>query len=268
MKSRILEVVFAILPVVGINVASWAADPGVPAPKEPIVRRLSSPASWTVTFHYPDDLRQSRKSSSKAPASPHADPHLQLDRQETVTVTKAGKVWREQSLWSSGNTTETWIYNDMRAGTSPGSHAIAAITFSSDEPEELDYRKSDFESLEWVSLDHYKGVKDYAGKPAYLFQLDSDVAPTSTGSIPLESAAFDPTVKKPSGRSGELGANKIAILSAETQLPLYSYDGVVERSYSYNKPPDTPLVPPENFMTVFRQLEMELKALHRGPSEP
>ncbi len=268
MYSRILFAVFAVLPAMGLNVASSAEDPTVPPPKEPVLRRLASPASWTVTFQYPDDIRQSKKGSSKAPSAPQADPHLQLDRLEAVTVTKAGKVWREQSLWSSGNKTETWIYHDMRAGTSPGSHAIAAITFSSDEPEALDYRKSDFEGLEWVAMEHYKGVKDYAGKPAYVFQLDSDSAPAPTGAASSGSAAPDPATKKANARIGKLGMNKIAILSAETQLPLYSCDGVVERTYSYDKSPDTPLAPPENFMKVFQQLETESRERHRGPSEP
>ena len=268
MNSRIFLALFTVLQAIGINVASSAADPGVPPPKEPILRRLSSPAAWTVTFHYADDTRKSKKSSSNATASLQADAHLHLDRLEAVTVTKAGKVWRERSLWSSGNTTETWIYNDMRAGTPPGSHAIAAIAFSSDEPEALDYRKSDFESLEWVSMDHYKGVKDFDGKPAYVFQLDSVTAPASPESTPAGSPDPDPTVKKANARTGKLGINKIAILSTETQLPLYSYDGVVERIYSYEKSPDAPLSPPEEYMKVFRQLETELKVLHRGPSGP
>jgi hypothetical protein len=266
LKSRIFCSLIAALSGTGITDMSSAADPGLPPPKEPVLRRLASPASWTITFQYPDDTKQSKKGSSKAPSAPQAAPHLQLDRLEAVTVTKAGKVWREQSLWSSGNKTETWIFHDMRAGTSPGSHAIAAIAFSSDEPEALDYRRSDFEGLEWVAMEHYKGVKDYAGKPAYVFQFDQENAPAPAGFA--ASATPDPTVKNANARIGKLGMTKIAILSTETQLPLYSYDGVVERTYSYDKSPDTPLVPPENFMKVFRQLEMELKELHRGPSEP
>jgi len=265
-NSRIFFAVFAVLLAIGPNVASSAEDPGVPPPKEPILRRLASPASWTVTFQYPDDTRQSKKGSSKASSAPQAAPHLQLDRLEAVTVTKAGKVWREQSLWSSGNKTETWIFHDMRAGTSPGSHAIAAIAFSSDEPEALDYRRSDFEGLEWVAMEHYKGVKDYAGKPAYVFQFDQENAPASEGFA--ASATPDQAIKKANARIGQLGMTKIAILSAETQLPLYSCDGVVERTYSYNQPPASPLVPPESFLKVFQKLETEAKELHRSPSEP
>lgn len=268
LNSRIFCALIVALSATGIIDMSSAADPGVPPPKEPVLRRLASPASWTITFQYPDDTKQSKKGSSKAPSAPQAAPHLQLDRLEAVTVTKAGKVWREQSLWSSGNKTETWIFHDMRAGTSPGSHAIAAIAFSSDEPEALDYRRIDFEGLEWVAMEHYKGVKDYAGKPAYVFQLDSDSAPAPTGSASSGSAAPDPAIKKANARIGQLGMNKVAILSAETQLPLYSRDGVVERTYAYNQPPASPLVPPESFLKVFQKLETEAKELHRSPSEP
>lgn len=206
---------------------AFAQTSGPLEPTEPVLHRPPHFASWTIVYKY--------KGEEKETAN-------QVDRVQSVTITKTNKTYREIAIFSSGKKREKWIFNGTQLMTVPDSGAIVAIPAPAGEdfisPEYSDYSKSDFEGLGWVSLETYKGVRNYEGKPAFLFEA------TKSGSI------------------------LTAILSAETQLPLYFSDGNESRSYVYNSPPSVLLNPPERFSSVLQKHRKGLELLKRNPSPP
>lgn len=206
----------------------------IPPPKFPVLARLPESAAWTMSYRYPTDA----KSDASPTPTPKPNPYVFSDRKRTVTVSKAGQVWNEQIEWTSGNHTELWIYNNMRAGIIPGTKKLALIPFSAESAESFDYRRMDFEGLDWIKPENYKGLAKWQGKPVYFFEEGSPSLADKPVDIP----------------AGKWGATRWAVISPETRLPLVSYDGRAEREYRYKAAPTTPLTPPENFLSLFQKM--------------
>ncbi len=215
-----------------------------PPPKEPVLHRLPDYASWTVTFKYKEDENKPGDAEQAGVQPLKANPHIFADQASSVSITKTGNIWWEQTTWLSGLKTDTWIFNSMRAGMVPGTNRIVAMPFSNERAEAFDYRREDFEGLGWVSLSNYTGVKSYLGKPAYVF------------------------VSNPSKAGDEAKAGRMAFLSIENQWPLYFRDGTTERTYTYNPAPSAPLVPPDKIMKIFNKWKAANAASQRIPGRP
>jgi len=205
-----------------------------PRPKEPLVPRLPSPSAWRIECSYAEKA---------APAKPVPMPaYVSFQRPVRVSVEKSAKALHEETVWDSGQKSEIWIYGNLRLGTRPGSGQVIAMPYSEDEGEEegTDYRKGDFEGLQWLSLAHFQGVEDFHGTPVYRF-----AAPASSG-------------------HGE----RIALLSVKEQRPLWSREGDVERRYTYLSPPPPGLTPPAPYRELFEGWKKSAEALRRPPSPP
>ncbi len=233
----------AALTLIGGGIAP-AQNAELPPPKEPVLHRLPAFASWTVTFKYQEDEKKPVESGRAGDQPLKTNPYIFADQAASVTITKTDNIWWEQTTWKSGPKTETWVYNNMRAGILPGTNRIVAMPFSNERAEAFDYRREDFEGLGWVSLANYTGVKSYLGKPAYVF------------------------ASNPSPAGSEAKAGRMAILSGEDQWPLYFRDGSTERTYTYNPAPSALLVPPDKFMKIFNKWKAGNAASLRIPSRP
>ena len=221
-----------------------AQNTELPPPKEPVLHRLPAFASWTVTFKHQEDEKKTGEAGQTGVQPLKANPYIFADQAASVTITKTGNIWWEQTTWKSGPKTETWIFNSMRAGMVPGTNRIVAMPFSNERAEAFDYRREDFEGLGWVSLANYKGVKSYLGKPAYVF------------------------MSNPSPAGSEEKPERMAILSIEDQWPVYFRDGATERTYTYNPAPSSPLVPPDKIMKIFNKWKAANAASQRIPGRP
>ncbi|MFZ4779147.1 MAG: hypothetical protein ACOYM3_27610 [Terrimicrobiaceae bacterium] len=138
----------------------------LPPPKTPILARLPEFSSWTVTYRYADEARTQ---ASPTP-TPKPNPYVFSDRKRSVAVTKTGQIWSEEIVWTSGNRTDLWIYDNLRAGIVPGTRKLALIPFSSDSAESFDYRRMDFEGLEWIKPENYRGPAKWQGQLVYFFE--------------------------------------------------------------------------------------------------
>jgi len=221
-----------------------AQNPEPPPPREPVLHRLPDYASWTVSFKYQEDEDKPGEAGQAGVQPLKANPYVFADQAASVSITKTGNIWWEQTTWLSGLKTESWIFNSMRAGMVRGPNRIVAMPFSYARAEAFDYRREDFEGLGWVSLSNYTGVKNYLGKPAYVF------------------------VSNPSTAGNEAKAGRTAILSIEDQWPLYFRDGTTERTYTYNPAPSAPLVPPDKIMKIFNKWKAANAASQRIPGRP
>ena len=219
---------FAVVLCVASGISISFAEPEKPpAPTSPVVHRVPAFASWTIQFKYQED---------EMPAKP-------LDsRVESLTVTKTNKTVWEQRLLKSGQKEDKWIFDGIQLMTADNGKSIVPIAPPTPEepisPDYSDYRRSDFEELDWVSLSTYKGLGTYQGKPVYLFEV------------------------------AKSERKNVACLSTETQLPLYASDGKVVRTFIYNPPPSEPLVPPAKFLAVVAAHKRGLESLKFHPSPP
>lgn len=237
MKNRFLKAVW-ILPL-GLCL-SFALSRGaeLEPPKEPILARLPQAASWTVNFKYKSD--DGATAGGSAATLIPSNPNAFSDQKRRVTVLKKDRVWNEQILWKSGPTTELWIYENVRLLEQPGTGIIGYKPWSTENKVGFDYRAADFEGLEWISLENYRGSFKYEGKLAYMFEK------VPSGGEPIS---------KNDSLTGKWGKNRIVLVSPETRLPLFYYDGFSERTYTYGPAPTAPLVPPEKFMKLFEELK-------------
>ena len=221
-KYHQLTAIFSL--VVGISV-SFAAPDKPPIPTMPLVPRAPAFSSWTITF--------AREKPALTPGKPV--PQLIVDREQSVTVVKTNRTYWEVTTLTSGKKTERWICNGIELIKPQGSDQICQVEREEGFSHSFNFSNSDFEGLEWVSLDNYLGIKQYEGKSTFAF-----------GS-------------KPAKQEDKSGNNRSAILSVDTQLPLFSSDHNGSRTYTYNVPPTSPLVPPGNFLKAFKEFGINFK---------
>jgi len=170
----------------------------------------------------------------KDEASPQANGKLP-QRIKSVTITKTNKTYWEQISLSDGRSYEKWIFDGFELRTTPNGSSIIIIpppSVDSNDSEYSDYQHSDFEAAQWVSLANYKGTISSDGTLAYQFQA----------------------------------ADKTALLSAETQLPLSVTSGEVTRIYSMDPPPASSLKPPPKFLDAIRTHLKAVEALKYRPA--
>jgi len=227
---KFINLFFGLWASIGLSIA-LAQDNTQPLPKNPVLRRMPAFASWSVTFKYKDEV------VAQESGKPRALP----DRVLSVTFTKTNKTYWEQTGMRSGKKYEKWIFDGVQLETEPDSPSIIPIpppTKDMPESEYSDYSHGDFQGLQWVSLDTYKGIASYEGKRAFLFEAEKE------------------------------GQKVTAILSMDMQLPLYSSVGDVACVYAYNVAPSTPLTPPARFLAVLATHKKGLEALKYHPSRP
>jgi hypothetical protein len=205
-----------------------AAEP--PVPKEPPLHRAPEFASWTVTYQYKDDSKKDGKAAAFLSNSP-----------ATFTVTKTKKIFWEKTILVSGKSFEKWVWNGYQLESLPDSPSIVPIsqpTPETAEPEYSDYSRTDFRGLDWISMSAYRGVQNYEGKQAFLFES---------------------TVR---------GHKVTALLSIEWQLPILSTEDDTTQVYVFNTSPSEMLTLPPRFQAVLIAYKKGLESLKFHPSPP
>ncbi len=209
--------------------------PALPPPGNPVLHQAPASASWTIQYSYKDN---EENKASGAPAD------VPGDRLQNVTVTKCKKTYWEQSLWTSGKRGEKWIFEGTQFEKLPGSNTIALVPKPDAENNDIpyfDYSDTDFPDLKDLSLQNYKGVQIYGGKPAYVFEWQ------------------------------KAGRSLLAVLS-DVQLPLFF--SVRDRlhtqtqTYTFSAEPPKDLIPPEEYLKVLKTHKRGLEALKRQASPP
>lgn len=167
---------------------------------------------------------------------------MRTDRIQSTTLTKTNKTYKEITTFGTGKKSEKWIFDGIQLMTAPEFDVVVVIPAPAGEeypsPDYSDYGQGDFEGLGWISLKNFKGVKDYEGRPAFMFE------------------------------EGKAGSTLTAFLSIETQLPLFFSNEEASRSYLYNPSPSLALILPEKFFKVLQTHRKGLELLKRNPSPP
>ncbi len=222
---------FVLLAFLGILPSLIAQSPAPSEPRKPLLPRTPAKASWNITFQY---------AGEEKPPQPDAVPRHLGEVPQSIVVTKINDISREQIQLATGKQVERWDF----AGTQFHSDAVGTVflivppTEENPNPEYYDRRRSDFPELSWLSMEGYRGVENFQGRPAFLFEA-------------------------------ERGGQKLrAFLSLENQLPVMFSDGATTRLYTYNPPPAGPLTPPAAFLTAYNQHKQAMESLNYRPGPP
>lgn len=244
----------------GLGIAqAWAQSGEAPQPTEPLLRRAPGKSEWTVSYEY------GRKSKdAAAPVAAGNDTFL-----KALTVTKDDKVYREVSQWGDGRVAEKWISGDLQVYETPYTKRIArAILPSTSQYADSysDYRRSDFEELEWIGKDNFQGVVEQDGRKVFVFRLEKGktrFTPRELSGLTDGEDQSEADLKKRLEEYAASSAGYTAYLDVATQLPVMFSDGTITRTYRYTEVPPPALVIPVRFATELAKWQKDL--VRRAP---
>lgn len=210
-------------------------------PKLPLLNRAPELASWTMNIKYKTEEPKKSVEAKQGEVQKSELPFVSPNEIRTVVITKTGTTYREEVILASGNKYEKWTVNGTQLRTKPNKASIYVIEeflISDNEkvenPDYTSFSKSDFEELTWISMENFKGVDTYQEKPVFKFESDD---------------------------------NKKALLSVETQLPVFYSDESRSINFVYNSAPSALLELPDNFRKILEKYKsaIESNKYHRIP---
>lgn len=266
--NKHLVIASMMLVVVAPNRVSAQSAEGA-KPSEPVLKRAPSHAEWTVYFH------QDRQKTLEAVAERGLDLEDSksakgASRSESLTVTKNGKTYREILRTDNGRTSEKWSVDGLQVYELPSGRIAQAILPSSGYADNYtDYRRSDFEELEWVGLDNFRGTKEVGGRKVFEFRIDASkrrLTPRELTELATsdERQSVADLLKERAAQSG--GSAYTAYLDVRTQLPLYFDDGEVVRIYKFSEHSSSDLTVPSRFAEELQSWKKDLA--RRRPLPP
>jgi len=229
-----------------------AQSPPDQRPSEPILKRAPSIAEWTITFR--SDRDKALKGVIGADSGSAENTAVKkFDSLKSLTVSKSGATYREIFRESDGPTTEKWIADGLQVYETTHSKMIARsiLPSSSYSDNYSDYRRSDFEELEWVSPQNFVGIKDLNGRKVFEFRVDSaerkltprELSNMADPDFNESPAHLQSHLKKQAGNSPGF----TAFLDITTQLPVWFDDGQTGRIYEFSNSPSASLSIPSRF---------------------
>lgn len=237
----------------------------LPAPKEPILPRAPERAEWTILLHFDreaakknflnpgEDKQGVSEAAKQAPSYPRE-----------IRISKDGSTYREVMVWPNGTTTEKWVVDNLQVQRNPQGDIVRIMPPSGYYSKEYsDYARSDFEVLEWIGRGNYKGVRLAAGQPVYAFEVTGDKRKLT----PREEA----DVRRELRDRGDIASpDRIfsVYLNGKNQLPVYSDDGEIIRTYTFVQAPTEKLTPPPPIAQAINQWKKEIKRKNSVPLPP
>gem|GEM_PF-1545618 len=224
--TRLLLLFLCLLPL--------APAPGEELPPGPIIARMPERSAWTVIYHYP------------TPEEGRPPSRFARYRPTQQRVTRDGTLVHAITVFGSGAEEERWIAGSLEAMRVQGSQEVVAVEFGEvPPPDYFRFETSDFQGLDWVTPENYRGTRSYEGRRVRVFFMSSRGGETASGNAEI------PPFPLELGKGGI----RLALIDAETRRPLYYADGWHARTYRYAAAAGPGLLrPPEPFLKVLRKL--------------
>lgn len=247
---------------------SWAQVADMIKPTEPILKRAPVNAEWSVQFF--EDRAKVQDSVAKGNLDMAQDEAVKAEMMGpvSVTISKSGDTYHEVTVWGNGQIMDKWIVGDKQVYETPYTKGVARVVIPAAgqfSRKYSDYRRSDFEALEWVGKDNFAGVKDFGGRKVFVFGTDAAkrrLTPREMNDL------VDPDGNKTAVELlKEHGAKMvgkpglIAYLDVQTQLPVYFDDGEVVRVYKFSTSSPGNLTIPPRFITEIESWKKEVPPL-------
>ncbi|MFV0416008.1 MAG: hypothetical protein ACK5NG_06535, partial [Chthoniobacterales bacterium] len=233
---------------------AFAQNTEYPPPRTPVLQKAPVRAEWTVEISYEPEKAVEKFTSDKADAEGlEEEPEVKIFRPTQIRVSKDGNTYREVTTWSNGKKSEKWIVDGLQIRELPRSGRLSRIDLTSYSEHFSDYRRSDFEPVEWVGLDNYVGAKKLKGRQVYEFR--------STANKKRLTAREQFFAEDGVPNSGDT----VAYLDAKTQLPIFVINGHTARIYK-DFSPGAPLTLPKRFADEFNKWKQFLLKKSRPPT--
>lgn len=270
-KRAIATFSLAVFSFVNLQLIQAEEDGGVEeipikAPPPRPALRMPDNAQWTIFFQpnrekAREDLVKKGRKKSLEPDDHDSEGGASSDEKlvypKKITVTKNGKTYRERTQWSNGKVTEKWILDAYQVLELPNVEGLTRVGLAGRSPYLSDYSRSDFEDLEWISNETYKGAKRMGGVDLYEYIYEPP---------PRPQMAEAPSGDDHDRIAVEQESRKVAYIGVNSQRPYYYDDGEYVRVYSYSSGPVEKLVLPEKFAKEFRAWQEEINSRKRKVS--
>lgn len=265
------------LPLIGL-LLTISAPAQEPAFDGRIELRAPVRSSWVITFKPGKAMRMAESGKSRSasieelPMTTNA-----TDRVLTsITVEKSSELYAEFSTFSDGTKSQKWSIGAIQFREIKDGSVLAMASMNLLDPDFSDHSKHDFEELEWLSKEFYRGVITYQDQACFLFQTTTDKRPPTRRENAQQKFLADPETERLKAGQGNLpGATAkppstpvMVIISAGTRLPLVYNDGQILRTYSYKLSGLERLVPPDKFAREFAAWRKHAAELDRAPAAP
>lgn len=215
----------------------------------PVLQRAPARSEWTVFLH-PDRTKMVEAVSKQGLGAPGAEIPAGSRELKSVTISKDGSIYREVSAWADGRKREKWISGELQVYDLGSLGKIARCVlpsrfqFSSNYS---DFRRSDFEELEWIGKENFRGVKDIEGRKVFEFQMDAGkrrLTPREMAEpVDHDRNAGEAEQVKKSAEQATPSRIYTAYLDAQTNMPVYFDDGEIVRTYKFSEAPGSLSIP-------------------------
>lgn len=237
-------------------------------PTGPFVLRAPERCEWTITLERNPEaalgriLTPDKASATASSADESSDERLGFVA-ERIVVSKDGSLYREVTHWANGKKTEKWITDGLQIYQAPTSNRIFRIDLTSYPADFSDYTRSDFELAEWIASANYVASPTVGDQTLLRFSVSPEQKRRTPRDIAEQTTAAEDGLETENDAPRAL----IALLDAETRLPIYVGDGKIARTYEYNFNPPALTLPPE-FRKELTRWSQELAEKNRPPSPP
>ena len=238
-------------------------------PTEPVLKRVPARAQWSVLYLY--DRKQAEElMAGQGGASIQSEKvdAAAARRPVSLNVSKDGNVYNEVVHWSDGKKSEKWISGELQVYEVPQTGQVARSILPTVGYSEnfSDYRRSDFEELEWIDKTNFSGVKEVSGRKVFAFGVESAkrrLTPREKEELQdADQRLSEDEIVKRNERLSSGEKAYVAYLDMTTQRPLYFDDGRVVRVYQFIDQPSGRLQVPPRFA---EELETWKKEITRKP---
>ena len=234
---------FILAVAIGSSVVAQTAN-NAPFPGGPVLAKTADFAKWTTTTI--TSVPESGTGGTDAsPSSEKADL-----KKTIVTTTKTLPVRLVSTIAANGEERSIWCLEPFEVLTSQ--HLPKPLLFTSPNPIYVDYSRSDFPELEWISEANFVGIQKVGERQELHFR--TTIAPNASAAATAKAAGHE--------LSGTLCE---ATVDAKTRLPVSFKQGDEISTYNFEEPPTSVLVPPPEVKAIITEEQARLQRLSRVP---
>ncbi len=215
-----------------------AQDQNQKLPSQPFVASVPDTARWNVTVSYPQDRGE-----------PVSVPEDALKNEfKTMSFERTGDLYHSETVYASGRKNEYWQsgISDYYWGWDS---KIWSIT-----TEKGEARPIIFDNVEWLGTDNYLGIMTYSGHRCLVFGTGGPQGFKLSGD---DASQIDQL-------------NEVALIDAQTRLPVEIRLGSTYYQYRFVDPPSDKLVLPADLAQQIEKQEKEMAAFNHiaPPDQP
>ncbi len=278
---------FTVLCFATLSAFSGLAQTTELPPTGPLIQTQTPAVSaWQIEYRYEEKAQKEDPQKNPLSAMIATDPavaallkdnprlaaQMNPPRVTLVRIIRTGVTRHEEIAYDNGTTDETWLSGDYRMSRSAGSPKIQVVSGAR-------AGGSEFPEFSWITRENFTATRKVNGRDCLAFEMELDplqIEDPGLYQILLERQRHAPKTKKPqdtpadsapttlSGRS----ARAVAVIDAETKLPVALQMGKTSRLYQFQPAPTQLLTLPPEWAQAAQEHEVAHRKLTKRLSPP